>query len=106
MEERFPLPYRAPAFDHAAHQAHLAAQLAEQQEIQRRSLEAMSRIVDPRELALVQSVDAVLSGLGSADGYLGPIGASATRAMQNALSAYGITPDYGCMKVRPTLASS
>lgn len=47
MEERFPLPYRAPAFDHAAHQAHLAAQLAEQQEIQRRSLEAMSRIVDP-----------------------------------------------------------
>jgi len=109
MEELAPRPYRAPAFDHAAHQARqtqLAARQAEQQEIQRRSLEAMSRIVDPRELALVQSVDAVLSGLGSADGYLGVIGAPATRAMQNALAAYGITPDYGCMKVRPTLSSS
>lgn len=106
MEERFPLPYGAPRFDQAAHEARLAAQLAERQEIQRRSLEAMARIVDPRELALVQSVDAVLSTLGDAEGYLGPVGALATRSMQNALAAYGITPDYGCIKVRPTLASN
>lgn len=106
MEERFPLPCRALAFDQAAHEARLAAQLAEEQEIQRRSLEAMAKIVDPRELALIQSVDAALSALGGADGYIGTIGAPATRAMQNALAAYGITPDYGCMKVRPTLASN
>lgn len=101
MEERFPIPYR---FDAAAHRARLGEDLARKQEVQRRSLEAMARIADPRELALVQSVDAVLSGLGNADGYLGVIGAPATRAMQKALAAYGITPDYGCAKVRPTLS--
>ena len=106
MEERFSTYYPGSGFDQAAHDARLAEQLAEQQEVQRRSLEAMARIVDPRELALVQSVDAVLSRLGTADGYLGPIGQPATRAMQKALAAYGITPDYGCTKVRPTLASN
>jgi hypothetical protein len=106
MEERLGYYGRTAMFDQAAHDARLAAELAEQQEIQRRSLEAMSKIVDPRELAMVKAVDAVLSGLGSADGYLGAIGAPKTRAMQKALQAYGITPDYGCTKVRPTLGAN
>lgn len=101
MEERYTSWGSGPVFDQAAHEARLATQLAERQEVQRRSLEAMARIVDPRELAIVKSVDAVLSGLGSADGYLGPIGAPKTRQMQKALAAYGITPDYD--RVRQTL---
>lgn len=111
------VPYERPIRDLAvkvqkveeaqeAHTAKLAVDLAARQDIQRRSLEAMARIPDPRELALVQSVDAVLSGLGSAEGYLGEIGAPATRRMQRSLAAYGITPDYGCDKVRPTLTSN
>ncbi len=115
MEERVPYGHSIRDFAaearraqeaQLAQQAKLAAELAERREVQRRSLEAMAKIADPRELALVQSVDAVLSGLGDAEGYLGEIGAPATRQMQRSLAAYGITPDYGCDKVRPTLTSN
>ena len=115
MEER--VPYGCSIRDFAAevrkeeeaqqaHRARLAVDLAARQEIQRRSLEAMAKISDPRELALVQSVDAVLSGLGDAEGYLVPIGEPATRRMQRSLAAYGVTPDYGYPKIRPTLTSN
>jgi len=106
MEPRSRLRSSAAHFDQAAHNARLAEQLAARQKTQRESLEAMAKITDPRELRMVQAVDAMLAGLGDAEGYLGPIGAPATRSLQRALNAYGITPDYGCEKVRPTLANT
>ncbi|MFZ3482030.1 hypothetical protein [Sphingomonas sp. 3-13AW] len=98
--------FRPYVFDQAAHEARLAAELAERQEVQRRSLEAMAKIVDPRELAMVQAVDQVLSRLGDADAYLSAIGGPATRALQKALAAYGVTPDYGVGSIRETLATN
>lgn len=63
--------------------------------IARESQAAIDALPAGREKQLVIAVDVLLSqNLGSADGYLGPIGLTTTRRLQQALAAYGITPDY------------
>lgn len=60
-----------------------------------------------REKSLVIAVDELLSQcLGTANGYLGPVGLPITRKLQRALHAYGIVPDYGqgCGLGRRTLS--
>lgn len=50
-----------------------------------------------RERDLVLAIDEALSSsLGTPSGYIPSFGAPMTARLKQALSAYGITPDYGC----------
>jgi hypothetical protein len=63
--------------------------------IARESQAAIDALPAGREKRLVIAVDILLSqNLGSADGYLGPVGLTTTRRLQRVLAEYGITPDY------------
>lgn len=78
------------------HTQEQVAKSLERDRVARLSQRAIDALPAGREKQLVIAVDELLSfNLGSADGYLGSIGLPATRKLQRALAAYGITPDYG-----------
>lgn len=73
-----------------------AAEEAELDRIAAHSQAMIDALPAGREKQMVIALDELLSfNLGSADGYLGPVGLPTTRKLQRALAEYGITPDYG-----------
>jgi hypothetical protein len=85
--------------EHGRYPEETQAMIAESLEADRIARLSQARLDDMAagpEKQMVMAVDELLSfNLGSSEGYLGSIGLFTTRKLQQALAAYGITPDYG-----------